>query len=67
MSERMTMVGSLENVQTIRATLRITMSLDDWKRLQAELGKAWPGSELSSPINQLWDKARADYSAKIGP
>ena len=61
----MRMTGELENINKIQASLTITMTLDEWRELQKCLSEAWPASQLSQMINDLWNRARAGYSAKI--
>lgn len=43
----------LVNMDTIEATLTLTMTLAQWKQLEEQLHAAWPSSELSMKITDL--------------
>lgn len=51
----------LENVDTVQATMTITMSLKEWKELRATIGERWPGWKFASFITQIVNKAEKEY------
>lgn len=51
----------LENPETVRATLSLTMTLSEWKQLQKQLGQAWPSWELSAAITDMISTAQKHF------
>ena len=53
----------------VECTMKITMTLKDWKLLRDQLGSSqWPASQLSAAINEcVTALARADSTTKTNP
>ena len=51
----------LENPDEMDATLTVTMSLGDWKRLSGQLSTAWPSSKLEYAIADVLRKAQRTF------
>ena len=58
---------ALENTDEIEATLSITMSIGDWKRLRADLPTKFPAWKLSETIGDLITKVTARIESKDAP
>lgn len=54
---------AFENPEQIRATISLTMTLADWKKLRDQLTSAWPSSDLGYAITDLLHKGRKSIEA----
>jgi hypothetical protein len=53
----------LTEPKKVEATLSITMPLEDWEALRAQLPVAWPSWKLSSVIDHLVTKAQVEFGS----
>ena len=54
---------NIENPDDMEATVKITMSVKEWKRLRDQLNNAWPSSRLGSAIDKVVTEANKTYTA----
>lgn len=55
---------SLANPDELQVTLQITMSLNNWKALKAQLSSAYPAWKLSQIISFVVERANSTFTAK---
>ena len=55
----------LDDPSKMQATMKITMRLDEWEELQAQLEQKWPSWELSRAISSLVFQAKKTFYQKI--
>jgi hypothetical protein len=54
----------LIDVDEIEATLKITMTVGDWKRLNEQLSAKWPSWKLSGLIDRITSRANSYFEEK---
>ncbi len=54
----------LDNPGEMRATLTLTMTLDDWRKLHGDLRESWPSCDLRSTIFDLFLQAEKQFYPK---
>lgn len=55
----------IEKPDEMRATLKMTMSIAEWKSVQEQLGSKWPAGTLNRMITAVVAKAQATFQATI--
>lgn len=51
----------ITNPEKTECTLKITMPLEEWKRLRDQLDNGYPGWKLSSLISKITIKAQEEF------
>lgn len=57
--------GQIEKPDEVKFTVKITMSIKDWKTLRAQLHDAYPAWKLTSAIDKMITQAEKDYSISV--
>ena len=53
----------IESPDNIQATMKITMTVEEWTELRDQLAQKWPSSRLSNAITSVLVEARKVYYA----
>lgn len=61
----MKVLGKLDNVDSMEATLTITMTLQEWREVAETLPRKWPHWKLGGAITELVTRARTVFSQEV--
>lgn len=49
---------------SLQATLSITMSIEEWKRVYSQMSQSWPSGDIRRIISDMLDKALKEFDER---